>query len=123
MIYMFYYNTFVVINYKSDIILVNNFLKKFSFIVIKHKFLFEPIIREARQIYLKKELKLISKNFNYKIKKASRNIQKNFTSIKFKNMITFLEFALSKYSRIGYFNYNLYSLFCNPCFLLNVIIF
>jgi hypothetical protein len=108
--------------HKSDILLVNDFFKKFSFTVIKQKFLFEPIIREARQIYLKKELKFVFKHFNYKIKKTSSNIQKNFTLKKFKKMIIFLEFILSNFSRTGYFNYNLYNFFCNPCFLLNVII-
>jgi hypothetical protein len=118
---MFCYNIFFTIH-KSDILLVNNYFKKFSFTVIKQKFLFEPIICEARQIYLKKELKFVFKHFKFKIKKASQNTQKNFTLKKLKKMIIFLEFILSNISRTGYFNYNLYNFLCNPCFLLYVII-
>jgi hypothetical protein len=119
---MFCFKTFY-INHKSDIVLVNKCLKKFSFIEIKHKFLLESTICEVRQIYLKKELKLFFKNFNSKIKKAPPKIQKKFTYKKLKNTTILLEHVLSKSSRTGYLNYNLYLFLCNPCFLLNVVLF
>ena len=72
-----------------------------------------------RQIYIKKKTDFLFNLLNNKIHRASKKIQKNFTYDEIYNMFITLEFALKNYSHKGYYGYDLFKLFCNPCFLFN----
>jgi hypothetical protein len=90
---------------------------KLCFAVYEQKFLFGQVLCEVRQAYMKKEAKLLFKLFSHKIYKASKIVQEIFTLDNIFDLLIKLEIALLKHSFNGYFQYNLYSLFSDPCFL------
>ena len=71
-----------------------------------------------RQMYIKKETEVFFNLFSNKINRASKKIQDSFTYDKIHCMFISLELALKNQSQNGYYKYNLFELFCNPCFLL-----
>lgn len=94
--------------------------KRLSLTAIKQKLLFMPKICEVRQVYIKKEAITLYKLFNNKIHRASKEIKKNFMYNNIYEMLIYLEIALLNHSHKGYYKYNLFSLLCNPCFLLYI---
>jgi hypothetical protein len=77
-----------------------------------------PTICEVRQAYFKKEAVSLFNVFSNKIHRASKKVQREFTYDNIYFMFISLEFALQNHSRTGYIKYNLFSLFCDPCFVL-----
>lgn len=89
-----------------------------SLSVIEQRLLNGPTICEVRQTYTKKETVSLFNVFSHKIHRAPKKVQKEFTYDNIYSMFVALEFALKNHSRTGYYKYNLFSLFCDPCFLL-----
>jgi Reverse transcriptase (RNA-dependent DNA polymerase) len=102
---------------RSDVRVVEERWIKSSSAVCVQKLLFSQAFCEARQTYIKEEAESLFKLFNHKIDKASKTVQKMFTFDNIYNFLVKLEFALFNHSHTGYFKFNLYSLFCDPCFL------
>lgn len=92
--------------------------KEKSLAVIEQRLLDGPTICEVRQTYIKKETDLLFNVFSNKISRASKKVQREFTYDNIYFMFISLELALQNHSHTGYYKYNLFDLFCNPCFLL-----
>ena len=105
-------------NCRSDVTVVDESHKDKCLAVIEQRLLNGPTICEVRQMYIKKETDSLFNVFSNKIHRASKNIQNEFTYDKIYSMFISLELALENHSHKGYYKYNLFSLFCNPCFLL-----
>ena len=105
-------------NCRSDVTLVDESHKDKSLAVIEQRLLDGPTICEVRQTYIKKETDSLFNVFSNKINRASKKVRKEFTHDNIYSMFIFLELAIQNHSHKGYYKYNLFSLFCNPCFLL-----
>ncbi len=92
--------------------------KEKSLAVIEQRLLNGPTICEVRQTYIKKETDSLFNVFSNKISRVSKKVQKKFTYDNIYSMFISLELALQNHSHTGYYKYNLFDLFCNPCFLL-----
>lgn len=103
-------------NCRSDVTVVDKGHKEKSLAVIEQRFLDGPTIREVRQTYIKKETDSLFNVFSNKISRASKKVQKKFTYDNIYSMFISLELALQNHSHTGYYKYNLFDLFCNPCF-------
>ena len=103
---------------RSDVIVVGKGYQEKSLAVIEQRLLDGPTICEVRQMYIKKETDSLFNVFSNKISKAPKKVQKKFTYNHIHSMFFSLELVLQNYSHKSYFKFNLFDLFCNPCFLL-----
>ena len=105
-------------NCRSDVRVVEEGHKEQSLAVVEQRLLDGPTICEVRQTYIKKETDSLFNVFSNKIQRASKKVQEKFTYDNIYSMFISLELALKNHSHTGYYKYNLFDLFCNPCFLL-----
>jgi retron-type reverse transcriptase len=103
---------------RSDVTVVDESHKDKSFTATEQRLLNGPTICKVRQTYNKKETNSLFNGFSNKIHRASKKVQKEFTYDNIHSMFISLELALQNHSHTGYYKYNLFSLFCDPCFLL-----
>jgi group II intron reverse transcriptase/maturase len=103
---------------RSDITVVDENHRNKSPVVTEQRLLNGSSICEVRQTYFKKETDSLFNVFSNKIHRASKKVQKELTYDNIYSMFISLELALQNHSHTGYSKYNLFSLFCNPCFLL-----